>query len=180
MALIYRRGLTLDGGATKKRKRKNGRRAANQGVSPILIVTSSFRECLPCDSHSDDEYSDAGAQAPDNADGWDHYDDGAHADRQSDESTSYISQTDQASQTTTLDSWIDRQRLSAIPKNLSANESIRAIKRLTIQLEQRNPSLLQVKRSSRSNHTLSTTCVPGDEERSSHLHSSENNESGSV
>jgi hypothetical protein len=134
----------------------------------------------PSDSHSDDEYSDAGAQAPDNADGWDYYDDGAHADRQSDESTPYKSQTNQASQTTTLGSWIDRQRLSTIPKNLSADESRRAIKHLTIQLEQRNPSLLQVKRSSRSNHTLSTTCVPGDEERSSHLHSSENNESGSV
>jgi hypothetical protein len=134
----------------------------------------------PSDSHSDDEYSDAGAQAPDNADGWDYYDDGAHADRQSDESTPYKSQTNQASQTTTLGSWIDRQRLSTIPKNISADESRRAIKHLTIQLEQRNPSLLQVKRSSRSNHTLSTTCVPGDEERSSHLHSSENNESGSV
>ena len=49
---------------------------------------------------------------------------------------SSISQTNQASQTTTLGSWIDRQRLSTIPKNLSADESLRAIKHLTIQLEQ--------------------------------------------
>ena len=141
-----------------------------------LIVsneTSKLRIETPADSHSADEYSDAAAQAPDNADGRD-YDNGDYAGRQSDEFSPYISQTDQASQTT---GWIDRQRLSTIPKNLSNDECLRAIKHLTFQLQQRNPSLLQMKQF-RSNQTLSTTCVPRDEERPIQLHSSEDNAIG--
>ena len=147
-----------------------------------LVVSNEIRKLqveAPSDSHSADEYSDAGAQAPDNATAQRDYDDGDCAGGWSDESSSYISQTNQASRTTTLGSWIDRQRLSTIPNNLSAAESIRAIKRFTFQIKQRNKSLLQAKRSSNINHP-STICAPGDEERPTHSHSSEKNESDSV
>ena len=85
----------------------------------------------------------------------------------------HTSQTDQVSQTV---GWIARQRLSTFPKDLSTDESLRAIKHLTIQLEQRNPSLLQLKRNPFSN----TTCVSREEERPSPLHLSQNNESAGV
>jgi len=174
-----------------------------------LIVSNEIRKLqieAPSDSHSDDEDSDASAQAPDDADGRG-YGDGDCAVGRSDEddgdlesgaqhdqgtqvrpkciynSRSHISQTHQFSQTS---NWTDqqyrfaRQPLSTIPKNLSAHESLRAIKHFKLQLEQRNTSLRQVPRSPRSNHTPTTTCAPGDEERPSHLHLSENNESDSV
>ena len=147
-----------------------------------LVVSNEIRKLqveAPSDSHSADEYSDAGAQAPDNATAQRDYDDGDCAGGWSDESSSYISQTNQASQTTTLGSWIDRQRLSAIPNNLSTAESIRAIKRFRFQIEQRNKSLLQAKRCSNINHPP-IICAPGNEERPIHPHSSENNESDSV